>query len=260
LVFFQEMEKLIACEHKRPDALCRLICFPWAGGGTSRLSQWSELFSDSIEVFCIRLPGRETRLKEPFVKDMTSLVNEVTNVLLKELKEKPFALFGHSFGSYASFALALHLKEKYGLEPVHLFVSAGHAPHSEKVIAVKSLPISEAKDEEVIAGLQVLGGIPPGLLHNADTLKQMVFTFREDYRVLQTFLFEKAEMKSPFSCDITCFNGSDDEAYDVKAWQELTSGDTSFYELPGSHFYLLEPSNEIFLTKHITRCLENAGV
>ncbi|XP_068862852.1 S-acyl fatty acid synthase thioesterase, medium chain [Aphelocoma coerulescens] len=256
----QEMEKLIACLHKRPDALFRLICFPWAGGGTLQLAQWGKLFSDSIEVFCIRLPGRETRLKEPFAKDMTSIVNEVTNVLLKELKEKPFAFFGHSFGSYMSFAVALHLKEKYGLEPVHLFMSGGHAPHSERFRALKSLPISDTKDEEVIARLQVLGGIPSELQHYEGILKQMVLTFREDFRVLQTFLFEKAEMDIPFSCDITCFNGSDDEVYDVQAWKELTSGDTSFYELPGGHFYLLEPSNETFLMKHITRCIENAGL
>ncbi|NXB60088.1 SAST synthase, partial [Struthidea cinerea] len=258
--FFQEMEKLIACVHKRPDALCRLICFPWAGGGTLQLAQWGKLFSDSIEVFCIRLPGRETRLQEPFAKDMTSIVNEVANVLLKELKEKPFAFFGHSFGSYVSFALALHLKEKYGLEPVHLFISGAHAPHSERFLALKSLPVSDAKDEEVIAGLQILGGIPSELLHDEDILKKMVLTFRKDFGVLQTFLFEKAEMDIPFSCDITCFNGSGDEVHDVQAWQELTTGDTSFYDLPGGHFYLLEPSNESFLTKHITRCIENAGL
>ncbi|NWU32601.1 SAST synthase, partial [Dyaphorophyia castanea] len=258
--FSQEMEKLIVCVHERPDALCRLICFPWAGGGTSQLAQWGKLFSDSIEVLCVRFPGRETRFMEPFAKDMTSIANEVTNVLLKELKEKPFAFFGHSFGSYVSFAVALHLKEKYGLEPVHLFISGGHAPHSEGFLAVKSVPISGIKDEEIIAHLQMLGGIPSKLLHNEDMRKQMALTFREDLRVLQTFLFEKTGMDIPFSCDITCFNGSDDKVHDVQAWQELTSGDTSFYELPGGHFYLLKPSNESFLTKHITRCIENAGL
>ncbi|NXD50604.1 SAST synthase, partial [Corvus moneduloides] len=259
--FFPEMEKLIACVHKRPDALFRLICFPWAGGGALQLAQWGKLFNDSIEVCSIRFPGRETRLEEPFAKDMTSIVNEVTNVLLKELKEKPFAFFGHSFGSYVSFAVALHLKEKYGLEPVHLFISEGHAPHSEGFRALRSLPVSDAKDEEVIAQLQILGGIPSELQHNEDILKQMVLTVREDLEFFRHFCkFEKAEMDIPFSCDITCFHGSDDEVHDVQAWQELTSGDTSFYELPGGHFYLLEPSNQTFLTKHITRCIENAGL
>ncbi|NXF73782.1 SAST synthase, partial [Sclerurus mexicanus] len=252
------MEKLIVCTHKRPNALCRLICFPWAGGGTSQLAQWSTLLSNSIEVLCVRLPGRETRLNEPFAKDMTSVVNEVTSVLLEELQEKPFAFFGHSFGSYLSFAVALHLKEKYGLEPVHLFSSGAHAPNSDAARSIKRIPTP--KDEEILAYIQKVGGTPPELLHNKDIRKHVVLTFKEDIRVLQTFFFEKAEIDIPLSCDITCFNGSEDVPYELQAWQELTSGDTSFYKLPGGHFYLLEHSNEIFLTKHITRCIENAGL
>ncbi|NWV34989.1 SAST synthase, partial [Grantiella picta] len=253
------MERLIACVHERPDALCRLICFPWAGSGTSQLAQWGKLFSNSIEVFCIRFPGRGIRLNEPFAKDMTSIVNEVTSVLLKELKEKPFAFFGHSFGSYVSFAVALNLKKNYGLEPVQLFISGAHAPHSEAVLPIKNVVISDVKDEEVFAYLQSLEGTSSDLLCNEDIRKRLVLTFREDLRVLQTFSFEKAEMGIPFSCDITCFNGSDDKPHDLQGWQEITSGDTSFYELPGGHFYLLEPSNESFLIKHITRCIEYAG-
>ncbi|NXP18098.1 SAST synthase, partial [Scytalopus superciliaris] len=257
---FTGMEKVIACTHRRPDALCRLICFPWAGGRTSQFTEWSTLLSNSIEVLCVRYPGRETRCNEPFAKDMASMVNETTSVLLEQLQEKPFAFFGHSFGAYFSFAVALHLKEKYGLEPVHLFSSGAHAPHSEAIRSIKRISIPDAKDEEVIAYVKSIGGTPSEDLHNKDIRNHVVVTFKEDLRVLQTFFFDKAEMDSPFSCDITCFNGSDDTLQDVQAWQELTSGDTSFYELPGGHFYLLEPSNEMFLTKHITRCIENAGL
>ncbi|XP_064560292.1 S-acyl fatty acid synthase thioesterase, medium chain isoform X2 [Zonotrichia leucophrys gambelii] len=225
------MEKLVACVQKKPDAVCRLICFPWAGSGTSQLAQWGRLFNDSVEVFCIRLPGRETRLEEPFAKDMTSVVNEITSVLLKELKEKPFAFFGHSFGTYMSFAVALHLKKKYGLEPVHLFMSAAHSPN-------------------------ILGGNFE-LPHDEDLWRDTALTFKEDAKLFQTCSFEKTEMNIPFSCDITYFCGSDDKIYDAKGWQELTSGDTSFYELPGDHLYLLKPSNESFLIKHMTRSIEN---
>ncbi|KAM6282833.1 S-acyl fatty acid synthase thioesterase, medium chain [Porphyrio hochstetteri] len=254
------MEKLVVCPYKRPNALCRLICFPWAGGGTTQLAQWGKHFSNSIEVSSVRLPGRESRLKEPFAKDMTTVVNEITSVLLKELQEKPFAFFGHSFGSYISFAVALHLKEKYGLEPIHLFVSGAHAPNSEAFLPIKSIPICDTDDEDILTYIQILGGTPSELLQNEDFKKHLIHTFREDLRVLQTFSFDNAERNILFSCDITCFDGSEDKPHDLEAWHDLTSGDISFYKLPGGHFYLLEPSNEIFLTKHITRCIEHADL
>lgn len=46
-------------------------------------------------VFAVKLPGRESRAKEPFFQNMQQIVDEVVAVLLPELKEKPFALFGH---------------------------------------------------------------------------------------------------------------------------------------------------------------------
>ncbi|NXO64102.1 SAST synthase, partial [Phainopepla nitens] len=252
------MEKLVACVQKRPNALCRLICFPWAGGGASQLAEWGIHFNDSIEVFCIRLPGRKARLGEPFAKDMASAVNEITSVLLKDLKEKPFAFFGHSLGTYLSFAVALDLKKKYGLEPVHFFMSSAHAPNSAALLALKSLTVPD-ENNKLLAYMEILGGnFEPPL--NEDFRRNMAHTSRADARLFQTFSFKKAEMNIPFSCDVTYFCGSDDKIFDVQGWQELTSGDISFYELPGDHFYLLKPPNESFLIKHITKCIENAGL
>lgn len=51
----------------------------------------------SLLVFAVKLPGREARAKEPFFQSMEQIVDEVINVLLPVLKEKPFALFGHRY-------------------------------------------------------------------------------------------------------------------------------------------------------------------
>lgn len=51
----------------------------------------------SLSVFAVKLPGRESRAREPFFHNMQQIVDEVIGVLLPLLKEKPFALFGHRY-------------------------------------------------------------------------------------------------------------------------------------------------------------------
>lgn len=127
------MEKVINCFKQSPDAVARLICFPWAGGGSIHYARWGNVLDASIEgnapgkprvalcsvtspsvsspsllptVFAVKLPGREGRAKEPFLQSMQQIVDEVTGALLPLLREKPFALFGHRCGnSWALFPL-----------------------------------------------------------------------------------------------------------------------------------------------------------
>ncbi|XP_035174828.1 S-acyl fatty acid synthase thioesterase, medium chain [Oxyura jamaicensis] len=251
------MDKLVFRPYKRPNALYRLICFPWAGGNSSFFVRWGEAFSSTIEVSIIRLPGRECRDKEPFAKDMAEIVNEITSVLLKDLQEKPFAFFGHSFGSYVSYALAVHLKEEYGLEPAHLFLSGAYGPHTEYFHLMKK--IDEIEDSHILQYLEKLGGTSPELLQNEQISKRLLLTLKEDLKIIQTYPLHDIRRKY-FTCDVSCFNGSDETNHGSEAWLALTSGDASIYNLPGTHFYLMEPSNENFLIKHITKCIENTGI
>ncbi|XP_019353369.1 S-acyl fatty acid synthase thioesterase, medium chain isoform X1 [Alligator mississippiensis] len=248
------MEKLVMCLHRRPDAVYRLICFPWAGGGAFHFAQWSSLFNSSIEVYSLRFPGRESRVKDPCAQDMTTLVSDIVSSLLKDLQEKPFAFFGHSFGSYVSFATAVHLKEKYGLQPVHLFMSGAYAPHSKSRPSVP--PLKDVSDEELFSWINSLGGVPPEWLQREDAVKLLIPPVRRDLEVFQTFVC--AEPKNVLSCDLTCFDGSEDLTHDLEEWKDVTSGETTIHELPGGHFFLLEPSNETFIIDYITKCIENA--
>lgn len=50
-----------------------------------------------LPVFAVRLPGRESRAREPFFHSMQQVVDEIVGTLLPLLKEKPFALFGHRY-------------------------------------------------------------------------------------------------------------------------------------------------------------------
>ena len=58
------------------------------------------------EVVAVQPPGREARIAEPPFHDLAALVREMHRQLLPELRELPFALFGHSNGALMAFELA----------------------------------------------------------------------------------------------------------------------------------------------------------
>ncbi|KAM4027428.1 S-acyl fatty acid synthase thioesterase, medium chain isoform 2-T3 [Anomaloglossus baeobatrachus] len=251
------MDKLVNCFYKRPNALTRLICFPWAGGGSLFYAQWGRLLDDSIEVFSIRLPGRESRFSEPFFQSMDKIVDEIITVLLPQLQEKSFSFFGHSFGSFTSFATAVRLKEKYGLEPVHMFVSGASAPHSKsRTLAIKR---SELSDEEFLNWMSTTGGTPAEILENKEAMQLFLPPLKADLRVIENVVYNKPS--SPvLSCGLTCFDGTEDIPHDLTAWKELTSGDFSIHMMPGGHFYLKDPKNEKPLLTYVSKYLQAAEV
>ncbi|KAK3508381.1 hypothetical protein QTP70_025787 [Hemibagrus guttatus] len=179
------MDKVISCFSKKPDAVARLICFPWVGGGSIHYARWGRLLNPCIEVYSVRLPGRESRGKEPFFQNMQQILDEVLDVLLPELKEKPFAVFGHSFGAMTSYAFTEYLKKVYNLEPVHVFLSGASAPYSET--RLQSPRRSQLSDEEFLQWMISLGGTPPEILANPELLKLFLPTLRADLNVVENY-------------------------------------------------------------------------
>ncbi|XP_061112077.1 S-acyl fatty acid synthase thioesterase, medium chain [Conger conger] len=251
------MEKVINCFRKNPDATTRLLCFPWAGGGSIHYARWGNLLPGSIEVYAVKLAGREARGKEPFPKSMQQIVDEVVTAVLPQLKEKPFALFGHSFGAMTSYATAEYLKREHNLEPVHVFLSGASAPYSE---TRKNSPKRSAlSDEEFLHWLSTIGGTPPEILANPEILKLFLPVLKADLHVVEHYQCTTPE--SPFlSCDVTCFDGKEDIPHDLQAWRDITSGEFTVKMLPGSHFYLKDSSNEKVILDLITKHLETAEI
>lgn len=249
------MDRVITCFRRRPDAVSRLICFPWAGGGSIHFARWGNVLNSSIEVFAVKLPGRESRAKEPFFQNMQQVVDEVLGALLPTMREKPFALFGHSFGALTSFAVADVLKQQHNLEPVHMFVSGASAPYSE--MRLNHPKRSELSDEEFLRWMTSIGGTPPELLSNPEVMKLFLPALRADLWLVESYRCNKPEQ--PFlSCPVTCFDGKDDIPHDLQAWKEVTSGEFMVKMLDGAHFYLKEASNEKILLDYITKQLETS--
>ncbi|XP_062866912.1 S-acyl fatty acid synthase thioesterase, medium chain [Trichomycterus rosablanca] len=251
----RRMDKVINCFNKRPEAVARLICFPWAGGGSLHYARWGRLLNHSIEVYSVRLPGRESRAKEPFVQNMQQILDEVVGVLLPALKEKPFALFGHSFGAMTSYAFAEYVKTVHNLEPIHMFISGASAPYSETRLQAPTR--SHLSDEEFLQWMTSIGGTPPEILTNPEVLKLFLPALKADLKVVETYRCSRPT--SPFlSCPVSCFDGKEDVPHDLQAFKAMTSGDFTVQMLPGPHFYLKDTANEKVLLDHITKHLETA--
>ncbi|XP_054943716.1 S-acyl fatty acid synthase thioesterase, medium chain [Physeter macrocephalus] len=269
-------DKVVNCLYQNRNALFRLVGFPWAGGGSNYFAKWGQGIPNSVEVHAIRLAGRESRLEDPFPSDIYQMVDEIAYALLRVLQGENFAFFGHRYltsvlkdiwgsffrhksmvnvvlcvlwdaclcfgytaspllertidslwlyiGSYATFMTVLHLKEKYMLEPVHLFVSGISAPHSKARLCFSE----DLSEEQITCLLEDSGGTP------AD--------FVDDKPFLQQF---------PKLVTDSCIASNH-----ILAWENVTSGSFDIRVLPGCHFYLLEPSTEIFIKNYITKSLE----
>ncbi|XP_055449721.1 S-acyl fatty acid synthase thioesterase, medium chain [Psammomys obesus] len=250
-------EKILNCLYRKPEAVFKLICFPWAGGGSLHFAKWGQTTSGLLEVHAVRLAGRETRAQEPFPNDIYQIADEIVSALLPIIQDKAFAFFGHSLGSYIALLTALRLKEKHNMEPLHFFVSSACAPHS---VSRPQIPeLNKLSEEEVQHYLLNFGGTPKHLIEDHDFMRQCTPLLKADMSIIKNFIFDTPS-KAPLSRDITCFVGSEDIIKDLEGWKDITSGKTDIHMLPGDHFYLLEPDNENFIKNYITRCLELASL
>ena len=58
---------------------------------------YNAVFVICVPVIGVRLPGRESRMKEPFLTSLSELSKCVAKEIYDNYRDKPFALFGHRY-------------------------------------------------------------------------------------------------------------------------------------------------------------------
>lgn len=223
------------------QANLRLFCFPYAGGGTRIFRHWPNHLSNIVEVCAIRLPGRESRIKETPLTKLSNLVEVMTPNLLPYL-DKPFAFFGHSMGALLSFEVAHQLRQNYGLSPAHLLVSGHRAPH----IPDSEPPIHDLPEPEFLQEISRLNGTPDAVLKDRELMQLLVPVLRADFSILETYIYQP---KKPLNCPITVFGGLTDpetNEIELEAWCQHTTHSFSRKMFPGDHFFIHSAESDIF--------------
>ncbi|MEE1940373.1 alpha/beta fold hydrolase [Streptomyces sp. TRM 70361] len=218
----------------RTAPLLRLVCVPYAGGGTAAFQGWSDLLPDTVEPWFLRLPGRESRFREEPRTDVPVLVKEAAAVLGPAL-DGPYALFGHSLGALIAFELARELRRSHRREPVHLAVSARSAPH----LPLRHTVIHQLPDDLLLKALdQRFNAIPPAIRDDPQLRALYLPVLRADVTLLETYAHTTAD---PLSCPVTAYGGEDDPEFgpgELEGWHQHTAARFRLRTFPGGHFFL----------------------
>ena len=210
-----------------------MICFPFAGGSASFFRNWQTLLGDQIELLAIELPGRASRISEPFIKGGEELLDQLEKH--EELyKGMPFAFFGHSMGAYIAYELARRLEQKNRTLPVHLFVSGRQAPQAKS----RKKILHQLPEEEFVKEIASLNGMPREVLDNAELMELVSPVLRADCELLETWRYVEGDK---LKVNITAMYGDEDSSANtdtVKEWASLSSETFNSKKFTGDHFFI----------------------
>jgi medium-chain acyl-[acyl-carrier-protein] hydrolase len=222
----------ISCPRPVAKPRLRLICIPYAGSGPVVYHPWVALMPPDVEMWGIRLPGRETRWREPAFTSLAPLVEALAEVLRPSL-DTPFVLFGHSMGALISYELVHYWRGQNGPQPVHLMVSGHRAPHRPAI----NPKVHQADDTTFLNRLKNLGGTPARFFEMEDLVRLTLPALRADFSVWENY---QHEARPPLEIPLTTFGGRwDSEARedDFHAWAQHTAGRFAIHLFNGDHFY-----------------------
>ncbi len=218
---------------KRAEATSRLLCVPYAGASAAVYRQWAKLVPQACELGVLDLPGR-VYMKRPPATSMEALVEELYPALLT-LLDKPFILFGHSFGSAVAYELAARLQKEGRRLPDKLVASCRRAPQ----IPSRVPPVRGLTDAEFLqAVLQRYSAIPEAILKEKELLAMLLPILRADIVLNEEYC---ARLGEKLRVPVTLLYGVDDKTAtlaDLQEWAAVTSADFQIRAFPGGHFFI----------------------
>ena len=176
----------------------RLFCLPYAGSSAMFYYQWSKFLDKQIDLEPVELAGRGSRIDVPLYDSIYGAAQDVFRSIKDQIGDEPYAIFGHSMGSWIAFELYYELVRSGIQPPEHIFFSGNRAPHLnvKRNKLIYNLPENEFKN-----AILDMGGTPKEVFED-DTLKNIfVPLIRSDYKITEKYLY--TARKSILACGVT---------------------------------------------------------
>ncbi|GLX00438.1 thioesterase domain-containing protein [Microtetraspora sp. NBRC 16547] len=213
----------------RPGAAALLFCLPYAGGGASAFHGWAADADPRIEVLSVVLPGRESRFLERAAIDVVELADAI-----HARADRPYAIYGHSMGGRLGFEVVRELRRRGERQPVGLYLGGCRPPDLAEPLA----RLARTGDEELLARLAELGGIPDEVMAEPELRDLVLPVLRADFTWIDGYTYRP---EPPIEVPIVAFAGEADPAVpaaDIRQWERHTTGAFRLHVEPGDHFFL----------------------
>jgi surfactin synthase thioesterase subunit len=219
----------------------KLLCFPYAGGSSVKFLPWKK-YLDGIEVIPVDLSGRGRRMAEPLCETIGEMADDLKKQVVDLVsKEEKYAVYGHSMGALLVYELLHKLLESDFHMPVHVFLSGKNQPHY-----LSKKPIYHLEEPKFIKKIIDMGGMPPAFFDNPMMKKMYLPVFRTDFRIVETYQYEKKEQRLPI--DITFFFALFDVVIcnkQTKRWADYITGSFKMRYFFGGHFFFIGQEKKI---------------
>lgn len=214
-----------------PHAKATVLCLPCGGGSAASFWGWQSIPLD-VNIWALKLPGRDNRISDEFITSSTELVSAII-AALPETFAHPYILYGHSMGAGLAFELLLALQKQRREVPV-LFIAAGREPPDCEY----RFNVNHLSDDDLINYVQSLGGVQQKIPTDSQFLPQYLAKIRADYQ-LNANIPIREPLLLPLS--IAIVNGEADPLIHMEklnGWSHYSTQPLKHYLLPGDHFFM----------------------
>jgi surfactin synthase thioesterase subunit len=217
-----------------------VFCLPAAGAGATVYRRWQRAAREAdLEVYALAAPGRDGDRGRP-----ATSVAQIVDALAEEVRGHPVAscaVLGHSFGAILGFELIRRMAADPGLPFPELLVAVGSAAPSRSGGGRKH----ELGDEEFVAAVEALGGMPPGVLDDPDLRELLLPVLRADFTAAETY---RPQPGATVPVPVTAVVGDADRTVSregLDAWSAHTTAGCRHHVVRGGHFLLDDARDEL---------------
>jgi len=215
------------------DESKRIICFHSMGVGASLYTHFLLDPPADTDLLAIQLPGRENRSSEPTMQSADEIVENLITQLTPYL-DRPYMIWGHSFGGIIAFETIRRLRADGLGTPSHLMITATMPPHLITVWQNRDMMrrlLTHENDAQYLASMV-------RYIENPEFFARILPTMRRDMTMLELYKYRE---QPRFDIPITTWTArQDDMVYqdEIEQWKQHTTKGFEINLVDGYHWFL----------------------